>query len=135
MATIRLATVMAAVVLLVGCSRSALPKEQDMMKLAEKDIRSVVLEQIPLRTSRSAAEQVLKTTIRRKWDVMDYDTVEYMSRLGFSAPVSSGDYYFRCDLAAVPSGAFATRMITAYLLFDSSDHLKDVMIRKWEDGI
>lgn len=127
--------VMAVITLLVGCSRSTLPKEQDMMKLAEKDIRSVVLEQIPLGTSRSAAERVLKKTIRREWDVIDYDTVEYMSRLGFSKPVANGDYYFRCDLAAVPSGAFALRVITVYLLFDSSDHLKDVMIRKWEDGI
>jgi len=106
-----------------------------MLGLSENELNKLILEQIPLGSPRGEVERALRRTLHRSWVVADYDTPDYMSGLGFSVPITNGDYYFRSDLVTAPSGPFGSHVITAYILFDSSNRVKDVVVKKWHDAL
>lgn len=123
------------VCLLIGCSRSVLPSERVMLGQSDAELRTLVLNHAPLGTTRQAIEQTFSRSFRRKFRVVQVESAGLISQRDFSVPVVSGDYYLMSHLASVMSGVGLCRMVTVYLLFDSTDRLKDVAIKKWTDSI
>ena len=121
--------------LLLGCSQSVLPAKRDLLGLSKSEIRQLVLDYAAIGSSRGEVERALRRSFHKDWRVMDYDTVEYMSGLGFSVPVSGGDYYFMSNFAVVNRTVFTSDVVTVYFLFDRQDKLKDVLVTKWSDSI
>jgi hypothetical protein len=76
-------------------------------------LRSMVLSNTPIGMNQAGIEKALTNSFRRKWRVINYVSTEGMSRLGFSVPVSSGDYYVRSDFAVVWHG-FYSDVITVF---------------------
>ena len=128
-------TIIAVCVALIGCSRSVLPPDHTLMSTSEAALRGIVLSNAPIGMSQPDVERVLANSFRRQWQVIDYESKELVSQRGFSAPVSSGDYYLMSDLAVVRRGVASSDVITVYFLFGSSHQLKDISIKKWTDSI
>jgi hypothetical protein len=63
-----------------------------MISMSESALRNMVLTNTPVGMNQTNVEQVISKTFCKKWVVIDYDAPELISKLGFSVPVSKGDY-------------------------------------------
>lgn len=102
-----------------------LPSQLSMLQMTPFELRSLVLAVTPIGTDRASVERSLALQFRRKWEVIDYEGVELMSRRKFSVPVVDGDYYLSSDFATVYR-ILATDFVTIRFLFDKAGALKDV---------
>ena len=115
--------------------RGELPPGRVLVGQKEEALRATVLSNAPLGTARGEVERVLGKRFRRQWRVVDYHSREVMQNLGFSVPVTGGDYYIESNLAVVSRNWWSSEVVTAYFLFGRSGELKDVAVKKWTDSI
>jgi hypothetical protein len=130
----KLSRLLAAVLLLTGCSPNVLPPSKVMLSLNEAELRGIVLTNIPIGMSRHDVEKALKHRFHSKWRVVNYEARGLAAARGFTVPVAGGDYYLDSDLAAVPTGPMTSDVASCYFLFSPNHTLKDVAVRKWSDG-
>ena len=129
-----LVRLMAVALLLAGCSKSVLPPDKVILSSTEAELRAIVLTNAPIGMSRSGVERALKHKLHRQWVVVDYEARSLVAARGFTVPVNGGDYYFRTDLAAVPTDPLCSDVATVFFLFSRNHQLKDVAVSKWSDG-
>ena len=115
--------------------RSVLPSERILVSESEGSLRTLILSNAPIGTVQGEMERVLAKRFRREWRVVDYESREFMQKLGFTVPVAGGDYYVESNLAVVSRNWWSSDVVTAYFLFGRSEELKDVAVKKWTDSI
>jgi hypothetical protein len=130
----KLAPLLAGVLLFAGCSPNVLPPSKVVLGLSEAELRGIVLTNTPIGVSRHDVEKALKHRFHSKWRVVDYEARGLVAARGFTVPVAGGDYYLDSDLAVVPSGPMTSDVASCYFLFSPNHTLKDVVVRKWSDG-
>src|SRR5687767_355584 len=111
--------------------RGVLPSGRVLVGESEEALRAMVLSNTPIGTVRGEVERVLAKRFRREWRVVDYQSREFVQKLGFSVPVTGGDYYIESDLAVVSRNWWSSDVVTVYFLFGRSGELKDVAVNKW----
>ena len=115
--------------------RGVLPAGRVLVGESEEVLRAMVLSNAPIGTVQGEVERVLAKRFRREWRVVDYEPREFVQKLGFSVPVTGGDYYIESTLAVVSRNWWSSDVVTVFFLFGRSGELKDVAVRKWTDSI
>lgn len=104
--------------------RGVLPSNYATVRMKPSELESLVLNITPIGMDRADVEQALLRTFRRKWQVIDYQAVELLSKHNFHVPISEGDYYLTSNFAAY---GIDSRIAIVKFLFDREDKLKDVL--------
>jgi|MDTC01.1.fsa_nt_gb hypothetical protein len=121
--------------LLIGCGRSTLPSERDLLALGEAGVRTLVLTHVPLGTERTKVEGILQDDFQKEWKVVTYESLNMMSTKGFSVAVLEDDSYIRSNFATADTSLVSGDVLTMFFLFDGQNRLKDVSVSRWHDAL